>query len=246
MIKANTWFLVAIAFLALFSIDSLGQTVTTGDSDGSPKVYDEKKSLDRLAENLLNRPDATGYIIVYRSRMSPLSETTANIARIQKYMLDTHRLDSKRITVVDGGRKQEPRTQAYLLPKGADAPKPTPTDFPADDPISSKVNEYNPSNQEVELANLDDFTIRIQNDPEVLGHIIVYGGQKARPGEAKAIIKRASNYLTKSRGVEAKRLVFKDGGLKEKALVELWVVPLGAEPPKPTPTVKVVKKPGIK
>ncbi|MBK6749692.1 MAG: hypothetical protein KA956_07495 [Pyrinomonadaceae bacterium] len=246
MIKANTVFLIAMAFVAVISIDSMGQTVIKGDSYSPPMVYDEKKSLDKLAENLLDNPEATGYIIVYRSRTSPPLETTANIARIQKYMLDTHRLDSKRITVVDGGRKQEPRTQAYLVPKGADVPKPTPTDFPANDPISSKVNEYSPSNEEVEMANLDDFNLRIQNDPDAVGHIIAYGGRKGRPGEARAIIKRASNYLIKIRRADAKRLMFVDGGLREKASVELWVVPLGADTPKPTPTVRVVKKPNTK
>ena len=130
--------------------------------------------------------------------------------------------------------------------KGADVPKPTPTDFPANDPISSKVNEYSPSNEEVEMANLDDFNLRIQNDPDAVGHIIAYGGRKGRPGEARAIIKRASNYLIKIRRADAKRLMFVDGGLREKASVELWVVPLGADTPKPTPTVRVVKKPNTK
>lgn len=245
MKKVTTALLLVLSSIAIFAFGTNAQTIQ-GDSFSQPGVYDEKKTLDKLAENMLTDREATGYIIVYRSRMSPPSETTANIARIQKYMLDTHRFDSKRITVVDGGRKEEPRTQVYLVPKGADVPKPTPTDFPENDPMASKVTEYFPANQEIEMANLDDFTIRIQNDPDAVGHIIAYGGRKVRPGEAKAIIKRASSYLTRSRGVEAKRLVFVDGGLREKATVEVWIVPPGAEKPKPTPTVKGVKKPGTK
>ena len=61
-----------------------------------------------------------------------------------------------------------------------------------------------------------------------------------RFGQAKAkinsMIKRLS-FIKRS----ANNLVFIEGGFRENLSVEFWLVPLGVEPPKPTPTLKKMK-----
>lgn len=113
---------------------------------------------------------------------------------------------------------------------------------PVISPMATKVVEYKPVNTEVELRNMDMFQVQLQNMPNDAGVIIVYPGRKGRSGEAKAIIKRMKNYLLVIRRFNTDRLTFLEGGPREKAFVELWDVPPGAEMPKPTPTVFITKK----
>ncbi len=56
-------------------------------------------------------------------------------------------------------------------------------------------------------------------------------------GEAKARAVRARNYLVKKQGIAADRVIWKDGGLRERLSIELWLRPRAAVPPQPTPTV---------
>jgi hypothetical protein len=49
--------------------------------------------------------------------------------------------------------------------------------------------------------------------------------------------RRAVEYLTTARGIGRDRLIFINGGYRESNSFELWVVPQGAEAPRPTPTL---------
>ncbi|MGI8996064.1 MAG: hypothetical protein ACR2GW_05280, partial [Pyrinomonadaceae bacterium] len=86
-------------------------------------------------------------------------------------------------------------------------------------------------------ARLDNFAIELQNDPGAQGYIIAYGGRRGPAGEAQTRADFAQNYLVNTRGIDAGRLVTVDGGFKEEATTELWVVPSGAPPPTASPTV---------
>jgi len=102
-----------------------------------------------------------------------------------------------------------------------------------------------------ELARLDNFAIQLQNDPEVQGYIIFYGGRRygspychstrlriARRGDAEARVARLKPYLTATRGIDASRIVVINGGYREEWTAELWIIPKGATPPTPTPSIK--------
>ncbi len=39
----------------------------------------------------------------------------------------------------------------------------------------------------------------------------------------------------------SEKIVFIEAGFREKLTIEFWLVPLGAEPPKPNPTLKKMK-----
>ncbi len=78
--------------------------------------------------------------------------------------------------------------------------------------------------------------IELQNSPGSQGYIIAYSGARSRSGEADRMGRRAIEYLTAQRGISAGRLVFVNGGGRDRNTYELWIVPQGAEPPRPTPT----------
>ncbi|HEV2799368.1 MAG TPA: PKD domain-containing protein [Pyrinomonadaceae bacterium] len=106
-------------------------------------------------------------------------------------------------------------------------PPPTPTQF----------DTYGRIARNDEKARLDNFAIQLQNDPGAQGYIIAYGGRRGPAGEAQTRADFAKNYLVNSRGIDPGRLVTVDGGFREEATTELWLVPSGATPPTASPNV---------
>jgi opacity protein-like surface antigen len=101
-----------------------------------------------------------------------------------------------------------------------------------------KLDEYGTLKPAEENSRLDNFGIELQNDPTAQGYIIAYGGRANKPGDAKKAAGKARDYLVSKRGLDAQRVVVVDGGRREQPSLELWIVPSGAEPPQPTPTIK--------
>jgi hypothetical protein len=100
-----------------------------------------------------------------------------------------------------------------------------------------KVDEYGVIRTGDEKQRLDNFTVELQNDPTAQGYLICYGGGRGRAGEARRRCERARTFLAFNRGIEASRVVTVDGGSRDVLTLELWLVPFGATPPQPTPTV---------
>lgn len=84
-------------------------------------------------------------------------------------------------------------------------------------------------------ARLDNLAIELQNDPTARAYVIVYGGERSRPGTADRLGNRARTYLTQTRGIDASRVTIVNGGQRERNYFELFIVPQGAEPPQATP-----------
>jgi hypothetical protein len=117
---------------------------------------------------------------------------------------------------------------------------------------SNKTKEFDKFGSiccEDEMARLDNFAVHLQNEPEAKGYIIFYEGRRyascnnrrplmPRRGEAAARAARMKPYLTDARGLDPQRVIIINGGYREEWTAELWLVPKGAEPPKPTPTLR--------
>ena len=87
-------------------------------------------------------------------------------------------------------------------------------------------------------ARLDNLAVELQNDPSMTTYVIAYGGRTSRIGQADLLGARARDYLVTQRGIDQSRIVMMNGGFREEDCVELWIVPRGATPPRPTPTVQ--------
>jgi hypothetical protein len=114
-----------------------------------------------------------------------------------------------------------------------------------------KFDEFKDVNCEDEKARLDNFANELQNNPDVQGYIVFYGGKRhqyptrpnsrlalPRRGEAEARAARLKPYLHDSRGIDSGRIVVINGGYRDHWAAELWIVPKGANAPAPTPTVR--------
>ncbi len=115
--------------------------------------------------------------------------------------------------------------------------------------VAVKIDEFGSVNEESEWARLDNFVIVLNNEPNAEGYIISYRGPKSPAGDAKAVNKRYIKYLVEMRRFDSNRLKTIDGGVRQMPSRELWIVPMGAKPPKASPMVitpKPVtpKKPG--
>jgi hypothetical protein len=82
-----------------------------------------------------------------------------------------------------------------------------------------------------EKARLDNYAIELQNDPTATAYVIVYPGQRGRPGDVQRHTTRIVDYLVNSRGINAQRIVTLVGPPRGDLLVELWLCPQGARPP---------------
>src|SRR5829696_7085447 len=91
-------------------------------------TYDDQKArLDNLAVELQNDPTTRAYIIAYGGRMSPLGQVEKLISRARDYLVAHRGIDASRLTVVNGGFREEDSVELWLVPSGAAAPQPTPT-----------------------------------------------------------------------------------------------------------------------
>ncbi len=87
-------------------------------------------------------------------------------------------------------------------------------------------------------ARLDNLAVELQNDPSTTTYIMAYGGRTSQVGQADRLLARARDYLVVQRGVDASRMTLINGGFREDDCVEVWIVPRGATPPQPSPTVQ--------
>jgi hypothetical protein len=103
---------------------------------------------------------------------------------------------------------------------------------------SYEFDECNNCTFDDQKARLDNLGVELQNDPSAKAYVIAYGGRYSPVAQVGVLMKRARDYMVQDRGIDASRLVFVNGGFREKDSVEVWIVPAGAEPPRATPTVQ--------
>ena len=84
-------------------------------------------------------------------------------------------------------------------------------------------------------AHLDNFAYYIKAEPGSRGYMIFYRGRRKPPRYFAFKPAWQHGALMFEWGFEEGRVVLVDGGYREEAGMELWIVPEGAEPPQPTP-----------
>lgn len=69
-------------------------------------------------------------------------------------------------------------------------------------------------------------------------YLVAYAGRSACISEAEWRANRAKKYLVETHGIREDRIVAVDGGFRESLAIELFVLPLNACGPYPTPSVR--------
>lgn len=100
-----------------------------------------------------------------------------------------------------------------------------------------KFDEYSDLPFKDEKARLDNLASYLRERRDLIGYVIVYAGQQAHTGEAKARAERAKSYLVSECGLDSGRVVIIYDGHREKLTFELYAMPRSASPPASTSTV---------
>jgi hypothetical protein len=129
-------------------------------------------------------------------------------------------------TVTLGG--YDPKCQPAQSSTTGIKPKPQP---------ARKFDEYGTLRLDERNSHLDNYAIQLQNEPVSQAYVIVYGGRKSLPRATTSLMNATKTYLIDTRGIEESRIVTVDGGYREHATTQLWIVPQGSTPPHPEPTV---------
>jgi hypothetical protein len=102
------------------------------DNYGDIRFSDEKARLDNFAIQLLNDPDATGYITVYPGRKAVVAEAQIRGNRARDYIINVRHIDPARVKTIDGGYRPDFTIYLQLVPTGAEPPVPDPSVDPKD------------------------------------------------------------------------------------------------------------------
>ncbi|MDQ3710719.1 MAG: hypothetical protein M3388_00640 [Acidobacteriota bacterium] len=121
---------------------------------------------------------------------------------------------------------------------------------------AERFDEFGELNCEEILARSNNLLNELNKNPTLISYIIFYEGKhsqysynkKTQKSETKLINPRRGEsrnkaeairlYLTKWRKFPKERLILVDGGYRANYGVELWIAPVGAERPKPSPDLK--------
>ena len=97
------------------------------DEYGKLTSKEENDRLDKFTIELQLNPTALGYIIAYGGRASRAGDAQKAADKAKDYLVNKHGIDSGRIVRVDGGYREEPAIELWIVPARAQFPKPTPT-----------------------------------------------------------------------------------------------------------------------
>ena len=168
----------------------------------------------------------------YTWTVSPPAARIMSGAGSPTITVDSSGLGNRRVTailVVDDGSGDRSCRQTAQASTGIVPPRILET--------PKRFDEFPSTAFDDDKARFDNLAIELQNNPGTTGYVIAYAGRNSRAGEADRMTKRAADYLSVTRGISRDRLVVIDGGYRDSNSFELWLVPQGAEPPRPTPTV---------
>jgi hypothetical protein len=99
---------------------------------------------------------------------------------------------------------------------------------------AKKVDEFGDLPAQDESGKLDSIVNYLNQAPDRI-YVIGYAGRNNVRGYASDVLRRMKAYTTGK--APADRVVMIDGGFREQPAYEIWVVPIGAEPPRPSPTI---------
>jgi hypothetical protein len=171
--------------------------------------------------------------LLYTWTISPPAARIISGAGTPTITVDTTGIDAQRVTAIlvvdDGSGERTCRQRAQAVTNVIARPVPIPV------PNPRRFGEFPSISFNEDKANFDNFAVELQSDPSAKGYIIVYNGRRSRPARLATLVGRSRDYMVNTRNIDASRIVVVNGGMRDVDTIELWVVPQGAPPPRPTP-----------
>jgi hypothetical protein len=227
------------------------------DAFGDIQTSDLLARLDNFAIELQNSPQSRGFIVGYAQANKFPGWPMRRVLWCMNYLVGVRGIDAARVIRVNGGFRDDVRYEFWVEPPGAEPPV-RPFDLAAEmarekspylfDRIfvfenSRGVRESYEYDYLYDRGELEPFAEALRSDPAARGLIVAYAERRDARGADRRLAARRKLTLVKSFPVAASRVVAVGGGRREKRTLELWIVPPGAEPPKPTPDAKPARAP---
>ncbi len=215
------------------------------DEYGDLPTDDESAHLDSFAVTIYKNPNLRGYIIGYAEPRMERGYYLRRIFGVGNYLVETRGLGANRLVVIDGGYKEKFTTELWLIPDGVVAPTPSPT-MARPQVNSSAAYKFDDECLECEpavnlyLYGLGDgikfYAEALRGSPDSKGLIIVRPGTHIGKRRALNEAREGEKLLAKNYGIGANRIIIRMGMRRDDkiAVVEMWIVPRGAKPPKAT------------
>ena len=127
------------------------------------------------------------------------------------------------VTYFPPSKESGKRCEGFPPYNGLPAPRPFDTIFNRN---KSEIN-----------SRLDNLAIELLRIKQLRGYVVAYAAKISRRGEAKKMAEDARRHLIEKRMISPDRLVAIDGGFRETAQYDLFMLSLDMPPPTPTPTV---------
>ena len=236
--------ILCLIFIWLFCLSETAQEAIKIDETSRLRWDIGETSAYLLGNELVKSPDSNGLIVVFGKR-----GTSIRYAEMMKRYLLLYKFPSERILTAYGGdNDNKSKLELWVIPQNAKIPQ-----------FSSYI-DYNSSIsfdaywldecemcEYLRLNALKLFAKELKSRPETTAYIIVYptkqdfsGVTSRHQAQRKAMNEKK---LLSRLGIENRRIKPFVGNYGERAHSELWIVPEGAEPPKPTLPVKNASNP---
>jgi hypothetical protein len=220
------------------------------DEFGGVAFSDMLARLDNFAIELQNEPGARGVVVAYSAKHKfpgwPLRRAEVSI----DYLVNTRGLDAARLSVLNGGLRDDTGFELWVVPAGAElnvkpfdaaslmSGEKTPLPFDRFTVIERGgiiVSEYGGEGYPTAPGPYEYFAEVLRRDPSLRGCVIGYTSRRGGAAAARRIASLAKLTIAKSHAVDVRRVVALGGGRREYKAIELWLVPPGSPLPKPTP-----------
>ena len=251
-----TLFLLALAAIAAHA---QSQPAAGGarmiDQFGEIQWSDLMARLDNFAIELQNEPSSRGLVVAYAARHKFPGWPLRRAASALTYLKMTRGIEASRLSVVNGGLRDENQLELWVVPPSAESPV-----KPADVALSMAgektpllfdrfaVTERGDDYEEYDQYGLSpapdaphsyEFLVEVlRQDPSLRGYIIGYSARRGSAATGRRLASVAKLTIARKHSIDVGRVIAVGGGRREYKMLELWLVPPGAALPKPTPDAR--------
>jgi hypothetical protein len=102
------------------------------DLYGAIRLGDQKARLDNFAIQMQNEPGTHGYVIAYGGRKSPSGTAAALLKTAKMHLTETRGIWFDRLVTINGGYREEPEVELWIVLPGAEPPQASPTVDPSE------------------------------------------------------------------------------------------------------------------
>ena len=256
--------LTTILLLALSAAAAYGQQQPAAggarliDKFGAIQISDLMARLDNFAIELQNEPASRGYVVAYGAKNKFPGWPLRRAGHALNYLAETRGLDRARISLVNGGLRDDPAFELWVVGPGDELPvksfdvsllmsgEKTPLPFDRftvverGDRVLVEIYEADPFPDSVLMY--EHFAEVLRRDPSLRGCVIGYTSRRGSRAAARRIASRAKLAIAKAYAIDVTRVVALGGGRREYKTIELWLVPPGAPLPKPSPAARPARR----